>query len=82
MTTAETLRAIVRTALHDARISQAEAARQVGLSTKHMSHMLTGKAPLTLDWADQIVALCGKRLTVRAVAVRPRRRHAAEEARP
>ncbi|MGW1246958.1 helix-turn-helix domain-containing protein [Streptomyces sp. NPDC002535] len=74
------LRTIVRTALHDKHISQAEAARQLGLSTKHMSHMLTGKAPLTLDWAEQLLALCGKRLTIRAVAARQPRRMA-EEAR-
>lgn len=79
-TATDDLRVIVRTALHDKHISQAEAARRLGLSTKHMSHMLTGRAPLTLDWAEQILALCGKRLTVRAVAARQPRRMA-EEAR-
>ncbi|WP_327377980.1 helix-turn-helix domain-containing protein [Streptomyces sp. NBC_01216] len=71
---AETLRGLVRTALHDAGISQAEAARRLGLSTKHMSHMLTGRAVLTLDWAEQILGLCGRRLTVRSVSARRDRR--------
>lgn len=64
---ADGLRAVVRAALHDKGISQAEAARQLGLSAKHVSHMLTGRAPLGLDWAERILALCGKRLTFRAV---------------
>jgi plasmid maintenance system antidote protein VapI len=67
------LRVIVRTALRDKGISQAEAARQLGLSAKHFSHLMTGRAPLTLDRAEQILALCGKRLTVRAVRSRPSR---------
>ncbi|MFD3568484.1 helix-turn-helix domain-containing protein [Streptomyces sp. NPDC058667] len=79
-TTVDNLRVIVRTALHDKGISQAEAARRLGLSTKYMSQMLTGRAPLTLTWAEQILALCGKRLTIRAVAARKSRRMA-EEAR-
>ncbi|MFF8412875.1 helix-turn-helix domain-containing protein [Streptomyces omiyaensis] len=70
---ADELQVIVRTALHDKGISQAEAARQLGLSTKHMGHMLTGRAPLALDWAERLLALCGKRLTVRAVAARNHR---------
>jgi transcriptional regulator with XRE-family HTH domain len=78
-TTAETIRRLVRTALHDAGISQAEAARRLGLSAKHMSHMLTGRAVLTLDWAEQLLALCGRRLTVRSVSARRTRRMADEE---
>ncbi|MFF7851889.1 helix-turn-helix domain-containing protein [Streptomyces sp. NPDC007910] len=77
-TTTETLRDLVRTALHDKGISQAEAARQLGLSTKYMSQMLTGRAPLTLGWAEKILALCGKRLAVRAVSARRSRRLADE----
>lgn len=64
------LRAQVRGALAAARISQAEAARQLGLSTKHMSHMLTGRATLTLAWADRILTLCGMSLAVVAVPAR------------
>lgn len=67
----DSLRAQVRTALDEAGISQAEAARRIGLSTKHMSQMLTGKATLTLGWAEKILALCGQRLEIRAVSAIP-----------
>lgn len=67
-TTVGELRVIVRAALREERISQAEAARQLGLSTKHMSQMLTGRSPLSLDWAERLLGLCGKRLAVRAMA--------------
>ena len=66
----DALRAQVRAALAKARISQAEACRQLGLSTKHMNMMLTGKATLTLDWAERIAALCGKRIVIRVQADR------------
>ena len=61
-TSTAALRAQTKDALKSAGISQAAAARQLGLSTKHMSHMLTGRAALTLDWADRILALCGASL--------------------
>lgn len=61
------LRAQVRAALDTAGISQAEACRQLGLSTKHMNMMLTGKATLTLEWAERIVELCGMRIVVLAL---------------
>lgn len=43
------LRTQVRAALDTAGISQAEACRQLGISTKHLNQMLTGKATLTFD---------------------------------
>jgi hypothetical protein len=58
------LRAHVRGALATAKISQAEACRRLGLSTKHMNMMLMGHAPLGLEWAEKILALCGKRLVI------------------
>lgn len=58
------LRAHVRTELAKAKISQAEACRHLGCSTKHMNQMLTGAAPLTLTWAERILALCGKRVVI------------------
>jgi hypothetical protein len=36
----------------------------LGVSKKHLCQMLTGRAPLTLDWAEQIVALCEMRVEV------------------
>lgn len=61
------LRIQVRAALAASGISQAEACRQLGLSTKHLNQMLTGKATLTLDWAERIVDLCGMRLVILAL---------------
>lgn len=60
----------VRTVLETSRLSQAEAARRLGLSTKHLCRMLTGQSQMSLDWAEQILGLCGMELTVR---VRPSR---------
>ena len=65
MNTAEDdLRAQVRAALAATGISQAEAARRLGLTNKHMSHMLTGRATLTLGWAEAILAVCGLRIVI------------------
>ena len=60
----EQLRTQVRAALIQSRISQAEAARQLGLSTKHMNQMVTGRAPLTLAWAERILALTGMQIVI------------------
>jgi DNA-binding XRE family transcriptional regulator len=68
----DSLRAQVRAALDAAGLSQAEAARRIGVSTKHMSQMLTGRAVLTLMWAEKILALCGQRLEIRAVSGIPK----------
>lgn len=62
--TEDTLRIQTRAALHTAGISQAEAARRLGCSTKHVSQILTGRAPLSLAWAEQLLSLCGMRLAV------------------
>jgi hypothetical protein len=63
-TAEDQLRAHVRAALQAAGISQAEACRQFGCSTKHMNQMLTGRATLTLTWAEGILGLCGHTLTI------------------
>lgn len=60
----EQLRTQVRAALTRAKISQAEACRQLDCSTKHMSEMLTGKQTLSLGWAERILALCGAHLVI------------------
>ncbi|MEU0991097.1 helix-turn-helix transcriptional regulator [Streptomyces sp. NPDC005953] len=60
----ESLRAQVRAALHTAGISQAEASRQLGLTTKHMNQMLTGRTTLTLAWAERILDLCDMRIVI------------------
>lgn len=58
------LREQVIGALTAARVSQAEACRRLGCSTKHMNMMLTGKSTLNLAWAERILGLCGKRVVV------------------
>ncbi|MYS16598.1 helix-turn-helix transcriptional regulator, partial [Streptomyces sp. SID4982] len=68
MTPAEELmREQVRAALQTAEISQAEAARQLGVSTKHLCQMLTGRAPMSIAWAERILALCNMRLVILAL---------------
>jgi plasmid maintenance system antidote protein VapI len=64
MTLQDSLRATLAAELDAAGLSRAEAARQLGVTAKHMSQMLTGKAPLSLAWADQIAAACGRELLV------------------
>lgn len=60
----DTLRRHVRATLAHAGLSQAEAARRLDVSTKHMSQILTGRAPLKLAWAERLLALCGMRLVI------------------
>ncbi|WP_187283750.1 helix-turn-helix transcriptional regulator [Streptomyces sp. adm13(2018)] len=67
------LRTQLKAALQHAGLSQAQVARELGLSTKHMSQMLTGRAPLTITWASRIAALCGARIEVHVLAGRTTR---------
>lgn len=67
------LRTQLKAALQRAGISQAQAARELHLSAKHMSHMLTGRAPLTIAWASRIAALCDARIEVHVLAGRTTR---------
>lgn len=60
----EQLRTQVRSALIHAGISQAEAARRLGLSHKHVNQMVTGRAPLPLAWAERLLALTGMRIVI------------------
>lgn len=60
---ADQLRAEVRVILARAGMSQAEASRRLGVSQKHVSDMLTGRAGMSPDWAE-IAALCGRRLII------------------
>jgi len=63
-TAEQQLRTHVRAALQAAGLSQAEVCRQLGASTKYMSQMLTGRAALTLTWAEGILGLCGHSLVI------------------
>jgi DNA-binding transcriptional regulator YdaS (Cro superfamily) len=58
------LRAQVAAALALRGISQAEAARRLGLSNKHLNQMITGRAPLSLHWAERLLALTGMRIVI------------------
>lgn len=62
------LREQVRAALAATGVRQAAVARALGLSTKHVSQMLTGRAPLTLVQAERILGVCGMRVEVAVYA--------------
>lgn len=64
MTAMQQLRLHVASALAITGTSQAETARQLGLSNKHLNQMITGRAVLTIDWAERILAVCGMRLVI------------------
>jgi len=66
MSLAEDVRAEIRTALADTHTSQAELSRTLGLSTKHVSQVLTGRAALSLELAEAMLAALGRQMTVRA----------------
>lgn len=70
-TAEDVLRALVKAALRNAGMSQAQAARDLDLSTKHLCQMLTGRATLTLGWAEHILALTGHRLTLDTIPANP-----------
>lgn len=61
----------VETAVETAGLNDADVARHLGISAKHVSQMLTGQATLTIGWAEKILALCGQRLEIRAVSAIP-----------
>lgn len=58
------LHAQTRAAFTATGISQAEACRRLGLSTKHLNRMLLGHDPLSLHWAERLLALGGMRLVI------------------
>jgi antitoxin component HigA of HigAB toxin-antitoxin module len=59
----------VRDAVKASGLKQTWMARQLGVSEKHLSQLLTGRAVLTLEWAQRILELCGMELVV---SIRPR----------
>jgi DNA-binding XRE family transcriptional regulator len=60
----ESLRQQVRAALDATQISQRTVAREIGVSTKYLCQMLTGRVPMTLVWAEKIAHVCGMRVEV------------------
>lgn len=54
----EALRTTVRELVRESGLKQAFIAERIGITEKHMSQMLLGKAALTVDWAQRIVDVC------------------------
>lgn len=68
MSLAEDVRAEVRLALRVADVSQAELARRTGISSNHISRVLTGQQSLSLDLAEAMLAAVGWQMIVRTKA--------------
>lgn len=64
MSVHDLLRAEVRRAISDSGLTQRAVANELGVSEQHISRMLVGKASLSLYWADRIVQVCGRQLSV------------------
>lgn len=58
-TAADDLRTQVRDAIHTSGRAQIILATELGISEKHLSQMLIGKARLTIEWAEKILHACG-----------------------
>lgn len=63
---ADTLRLEVAYCIAAADLSQAQMARRLNISAKHLNQMLTGKVPMNIYWAERIVAASGHKLTIKA----------------
>ena len=59
----------VKDVVRDSGLKQTWIARQLEVSDKHLSQLLTGRVVMTLEWAQRIVALCGMELVV---TIRPK----------
>lgn len=57
-TAADDLRNQVRNAVHTSGRAQITLAADLGISEKHLSQMLTGRARLTIEWAEKILRAC------------------------
>lgn len=64
MSVQDRLREIVREAIRDSGVTQRAIAAELGVSEQHISRMLTGRAVLTLEWTEKIVAVCGRQVSV------------------
>jgi plasmid maintenance system antidote protein VapI len=65
----EGLRELLRTAVRDSGRKQVWIAEQLGVSTKHLSQMLTGRVELTLGWAQRIAVLCDRKIDIAVMEV-------------
>lgn len=67
MTKQEQMRILVQEAVRASDYTQANLARRLGLSEKHLSQMLTGQAKMPLEWAAGILDMIGMTLDIRVV---------------
>ncbi|MEU6365795.1 helix-turn-helix transcriptional regulator [Streptomyces sp. NPDC046931] len=54
----------VRAAVKESGLKQAWIAERLDITQKHLSQLLTGHAPMSLEWAEKIFFLCGKRIRI------------------
>lgn len=67
--TPEMLREQLAAALKKSGRKQLWIAAQLHVSQKHLSHLLNGRAELTLGWAQRIAVLCDHWIDIRVVPV-------------
>ncbi|MCP2339193.1 helix-turn-helix domain-containing protein [Actinomadura rupiterrae] len=67
MNAAERLGHDLQDAITAAGRAQITVAEEIGVSQKHLSQMLIGKAHLSLKWAEKIAEACGRALVVAVV---------------
>ena len=70
MSLAEDVRAEIRLALRIADVSQAELARHIGVSTNHVSRVLTGQQALSIDLAEAMLSAVGRQMIVRTKEIK------------
>lgn len=71
--TEDRLRQLIRDELEVQGVKQVHVARTLGLTEKHMSQVLNGKAGLSPALADAILSVLGRRFVVTTRAVGSRR---------
>ncbi len=62
-----TLSQLVRATVLASTKDQVYISQAMGISQKHLSMMLIGRSRMSLDMADRILAVCGKRLALHIV---------------
>lgn len=63
------LLADIRALVEESGLKQIHIAAKLGITPKHMSQLMTGKVTLTVFWAEQIAAVCGRQLDIRIAPI-------------
>jgi plasmid maintenance system antidote protein VapI len=63
------VRDAIRQALFESDTTQSQLAATVGVTQKHISQVLSGKAGLSFDFAEKLLAALGRRLEVSVVEI-------------